>query len=180
MNYLIFLSFAGAYSLMITLLAIIFEVKDLMNILVGVCCMMICILIFALVTGINIRIERFIFVVILMNAVNFFIFYKVGQNKWTESLQVSGISLFYTVHFLHRLGLVVEGDRLDVNHRDSIYAGLINFMDIPYYLLGILNYVIPIGHWAELNYELPLVISDQKTPASPNTKDPKLEGKKNK
>lgn len=167
MNYMIFLSYGGSFSCLLTLLAVVFEVSNIMNFIVGLCCMMACILIFSLVTGINIHIERFLFVIILMNVANFFIFFKVGNNKWNDCLQISGVSLFYTVHYIHRVGLMMDGMRLDVNQRDYIYGGLINFMDVPYYLVGIANIVLPISSWAELNEELPLEYNSQKPTVKP-------------
>lgn len=141
---------------MVTILAVVLSFTNIMNVIVGLCCMLLCVLVFAIVTSVNIKVERFVFVVIVMNVANCFVFYKVGNFKWRDCLEISGIGLLYTIHFIHRLGLMVDGKRLDVTTRDYIYAGLINFMDVPYFIIGVLSYVVPIADWTELNQEVPL------------------------
>lgn len=122
-----------------------------MNMIVSISALLICVLVFLVITGVNPKIEMFIIVLMVMNGANCYLFTKFGRISLEESLQVSGVSLFYVTHFMHRLGLATQGNRLDITKSDYIYAALINFMDVPYYIVGILNYFLPIAKWASLN-----------------------------
>lgn len=146
-----FLCFIATYSTIIIFVAIQFNIRQIMNMLVSTAALLLCVLVFMLVTGVNPRIEIFVIVLMIMNGANCYIFTKIGQNTLEDSLQISGVSLFYVTHFMHRLGLAVGGHRLDINKSDYIYAALVNFMDVPYYAVGLVNYVLPVARWTSLN-----------------------------
>lgn len=77
--------------------------------------------------------------------------------------------------------MTTEGFRLDVNKRDYVYAGLINFMDVPYYVVGLLNYLLPIARWAELNEQEEEIIQRAPQPSKKtDEKKNKAESKKEK
>ena len=126
--------------------------RQFMNIVVSITSLSLCMLVFALITRVNIIPERFIFVILVMATANAAISNYVGMSEKDTTLN-SFISFLYMSHFMFRACVAVEGGRLDVNKSDAIYLGLINFMEIPYFLLGILNFMVPIARWASLNLE---------------------------
>ena len=136
--------------------------RQFMNIVVAVTSLSLCMLVFALVTRINITAERFVFVILIMATANAAISNYVGMSDKDTTVN-SLISFMYMTHFVFRACLAVEGGRLDVNKKDAIYLGLINFMEIPFYLLGVLNYFLPIARWTSLNLEIEL--QDEETAA---------------
>ena len=132
-------------------LAAVFNFYQILFFLMNLACMIVCVLIFCLVTKINIKATSFIMAVFVLSVANFIIFVKAGKRPFTETLYSSLFTFSYASHYISRLQQMVEGDRLDVTSQDWIYGGIINYMDVPYYLIGCLNYFIPLADLMELN-----------------------------
>lgn len=49
---------------------------------------------------------------------------------------------------------MVGGQRHDINLKDEVLGGIINFIDIPYYLVGILNFFVNIANLTGINAEV--------------------------
>ena len=172
---MVFFSYSAAFSVMAIMTAAVYEFKEFMSLLTNLICLLVCIIVFAFVTKINIRIERFLLAIIILSFSNYVIFSFQGKGG-RFAIYNSLFATAYTTHLIHRLGLATSGNRLDITNSDYLYGGLINFMDVPYYLIGFLNYFIPIARWTGLNeeYQVPNTLNEdaqdpEPTPANNNT-----------
>lgn len=134
-------------------IATILNYPQVLFLMVSIACMMICLLIFCLITGINIKASSFTFAIFVMSIANFIIFTQVGSRPFNETCLSSVFTFLYSSHYINRLEAVVEGARLDVAEDDMIYSGLANFMDVPYYVYGTLEFCLPVAKLLGLNVE---------------------------
>ena len=154
-NYTVYLSYGVSYAVMLLLLSIEYGMKMILGIVVNVCCLMVCLLVFTLVTRIDIDVKRFMLAIIVMTLANTVII-SLGSNRpWGETAMSSVVSCLYATHYMHRLDSAVRGYRLDVTMDDYIYGGVINYMDVPFYLLGWMQYLLPIAQWTGMNTDFP-------------------------
>lgn len=152
-DYLMLACFSATFSLMNMWIASIFEFRQVLFFMLNLACMMTCLLIFCLVTRINIKAQPFTLAILVMSSANFIIFLKGGKQPFNDTLYTSIFTFAYATHYINRLQQMVEGDRLDVNTQDWIYGGIINYMDVPYFVVGFFNYFLPLTSWLGLNFD---------------------------
>lgn len=173
MNYLIFLVFCVTHSIVIMFISILTSYKNFMGMLVTINSLSLCSLVFIVITGIEVRQGSFLLVLVVMGSLNFAVsrYYGIADK---DSALNSVVALCYMAHFLFRVCLAVEGKRLDVSTKDSVYLSLINFMDIPFYTVGIADYVVPLSRWCSLNQEIEMPDTDEVEANASNKKGKKL------
>lgn len=153
MNYFAMICFATLIATSAIILATQLDYRGISMLFLNVTCLFVCIMIFLMVTRINLHIASYFFAVLAMAGSNMLILVYLAGKDWRSIMWEAGFSVLYALHFGQRLCNAVEGSRGDITEDDHLYLGLINFMDLPHIFTAILAAVIPIHSWCNLNEE---------------------------
>lgn len=153
MNYFALLCFSSLLAASAIILATQFDYKEIAMLLLNLTCLFVCMVIFLIVTKVNLQMSTFLFAVLALGSSNIAILVYFSGKKLNTVVIEAGLAVLYALHYGQRLCKAIDGNRGDITEYDYLYLGLINFMDLPHYLTAIVSTCVPLHKWCELNEE---------------------------